>query len=646
LKILFFIIIFIFLPLCAEENQYEIVVKEKKKDSSTTAATSKVSAKDIEEGQKKNVADSVKEVPGVYVSNSGGPGSSSSVYVRGLRSDHVLIIIDGVKANSPIDSAGGYPIGALRTDNIAKIEVIRGAQTVLYGPSALAGVIIITTKKGSGPLSFSLGSETGVLSLPESDSVLNTFGAIVSAVGSLGSFHYSTSLSYFGTEGISTASEDLGNSEKDGYENKTFSLRGGMNIKGDSELVFTGRYIDAYVEIDKGGGKNMDDVDNVNRSKQFFFRPCYKFSLFDRWTHEISFGGSIHTLLNDEPEEREGYAGSSNMYEGYSLKGAWHNSLTLYENTVLKSGVEYERSQSYSILESYEVSESGWNYLDIMSFYASGELDLENLTLLAGSRLDNFHYDEKISDMREIVYNLGVLYKIDMLNSSLRLSIGRGVKPPSLFQIYSVYGSKELVPQAGVSVDGGVETYFIGRKIKTEVIYFMNRIDNFIDFDFHDKQFKNRYRIETAGFEISMKARPLKELVAAVNYTVFTNMKEYRLLYREGGKVYKKSYDYVLRRPFHMINISLNYKPLKWLNLNLRMSYNGETVDERHNPPVPPFDDKLSEFVVMNAAVSAKVTDYLTLYGRGENILNEKYEMAAGYGTPGISLFTGLKLTL
>src|SRR5205807_5381217 len=123
------------------------------------ASVSLVTSQDIEEKQIERVADALREVPGVSVVQSGAPGQLTSVFTRGLRSEHTQVLLDGIPVNQGLQ--GAFNFADLTIDDLDHIEVVRGPQSTLYGPRALAGAIQIFTKRGDGDPTFMFTAEGG-----------------------------------------------------------------------------------------------------------------------------------------------------------------------------------------------------------------------------------------------------------------------------------------------------------------------------------------------------------------------------------------------------------------------------------------------------------------------------------------------------
>src|SRR5262249_37896925 len=123
------------------------------------ASASVISSEDFEQKQIQRVSDALREVPGLSVVQTGVPGQLTSVFTRGLRSEHTQVLLDGIPINQGLQ--GAFNFADFTTDDIDRIEVVRGPQSTIYGPRALAGVIQIFTKQGTGTPGVLLVAEGG-----------------------------------------------------------------------------------------------------------------------------------------------------------------------------------------------------------------------------------------------------------------------------------------------------------------------------------------------------------------------------------------------------------------------------------------------------------------------------------------------------
>jgi len=187
------------------------------------SSVSVITRKDIENSKAPLLLDVLRLVPGLEVTRTQGIGGTTSLFIRGATAAQTLVFVDGVQMNSP--TSGAFNFANLTTDNIERVEILRGPQSTLYGSEAIGGVVNIITKKGAGDNKVILGTEYGMH---------DTYRETVNVSGGKERFDYSVGGSYLKTHGISAASSG---SEEDGYENFTGSSRLGWNFMADEESI-------------------------------------------------------------------------------------------------------------------------------------------------------------------------------------------------------------------------------------------------------------------------------------------------------------------------------------------------------------------------------------------------------------------------
>src|SRR5437868_9145190 len=179
-------------PSPAEAEVEQVVVSATRFDiplDQSPASVSVITSEDIEQKQIERVSDALREVPGLSVVQTGTAGQLTSVFIRGLRSEHTQVLLDGIPINQGLQ--GAFNFADLTTDDIARIEVVRGPQSTLYGPRALAGVIQIFTKQGAGTPGVSASGEGGSY---------DTFREWLQSDGKVDNFDYSVSASRLDTD--------------------------------------------------------------------------------------------------------------------------------------------------------------------------------------------------------------------------------------------------------------------------------------------------------------------------------------------------------------------------------------------------------------------------------------------------------------
>ncbi|MGH8519448.1 MAG: TonB-dependent receptor domain-containing protein, partial [Panacagrimonas sp.] len=189
------------------------------------AAVSVLTRDDIERLQAVDLLDLLAGMPGVSLSNTGGAGKETSLFLRGTESDHVLVLIDGVKVGSA--TSGKAALEQIPLDQIERIELVRGPRSSLYGSEAIGGVLQIFTRRGNGgglvPSFSAFGGDRG--------SATTEAGLR----GGIGKAWYAASLSARTTDGID-AQRSANEPDRDGYEQLAGSLRGGWLFDKGAEL--------------------------------------------------------------------------------------------------------------------------------------------------------------------------------------------------------------------------------------------------------------------------------------------------------------------------------------------------------------------------------------------------------------------------
>lgn len=566
--------------------------------SSTTVITSE----DIKKKGKREVLSVLRDVPGLAVSQNGTNGGTTSVFLRGAGSGHTLVMIDGVEVNDPIASGRSFDFTNLLTDNIERIEIVRGPQSTLYGSDAMAGVINIITKKGTGKPQVEASFEGGSH---------NTFMEYVGFSGTANDkFNYSLSATRLDSGGLSKSYKGA---EKDPYHNSSFSTKLGYKILDNTELSLSAIYTNARTGLDGGGNT---DVENYTAwSKDLSSRFAVDQSLFSWWAHTLSF--SYHDMRRKNKQENT----SADWYKGNNKKFEWQNNISPVNWNTFTAGFEFEDETGSSYSESgWGVSKQDRKSVDNYGYYFQDQLKLwDRFFITPGLRVDDH---ERLGT--ETTYKISSAYLISETGTRLKGNWGTGFKAPTLYQLYSEYGDLNLKPEENNGYDFGFEQNFFKDKLFFDVTYFHNSFKNLIAYDFSSNKFMNVDRAVTRGFEVGVKVKPLDNLAFGTNYT-YTDTED------------KNTGLALVRRPKNRVNFDVNWGFLPGANLDFGMNYVGSRRDSDYNTV------KDKAYAVFRVAASYDITENLQIFGRVENLFDNDYQEVYGYETFGRSFYGGIK---
>lgn len=577
--------------------------------SSVTVITSE----EIEARQQMQVIDVLRNVPGLSVVQTGARGGTVSIFIRGTENRHTLVLVDGVEFRDAAQTGANADLRNLTTDNIERIEVVRGPQSVLYGSDAIGGVVNIITKKGQK-------QPTGYVSL-EAGAYSTKHGV---AGGSFGNDHVTTSITVSGTEtdGFSTAGEEDGNNEDDGYENKSAGLKINatpsqiLDLNFNLHLSTSQQESDGFgYDIDGNSKTLIDNLDTLDTDETTGRLEGIFHFLEDRW--QMAVGGSYTSI------ERETYLqyGGEYDFKGTIRKFDIQNTFFVGDQNTVVAGVETE-TETYedNALEKRITN----NAIYLQEQFAAG-----NFAAAVGIR-----YDEHDAFGRITTWRVAPTYTISATGTQIKGSVGTGFKAPSLYQLYGpdidygdwgyyVVGNENLEPEESIGYDIGIEQPLFNKQLVIEISWFWNDIDNLIDYNDGDNSvgYYNISGVQTQGIESSISWHPCDYFNMQLGYT-------YTDIETNGEQLY--------RRPSHKGTADLNFYPIDNLQVNLNAIYVGERNDT---------SEKLEAYTLVNLAASYQVCKNVKVYGRIENLLDEEYEEAAGYGTADLSAYAGVKLS-
>lgn len=582
--------------------------------------------------QAATVLDVLRDVPGLDVVRTGGIGQQTSIFLRGANSSHTLVLIDGSEVNDPSNPSRSFDFSSLSTDNIERIEIVRGPGSTLYGSDALGGVINIITRKGAGKTHIILSGEGGSHQTHQEKMAIS---------GGTDLVNYSVVASFLETQGISAANKKDGNRERDGYDRTSVSARLGLTPTDNFDLDIFFRYLNANTDLDNFGGAFGDDPNNVLDSKSIFLRTQARLLVTDLWEQKLGFSLTEHDRKNrNDTDTANPFDTTRTSYDSRLYKIDWQHNLYLHPSNTLTIGAEYEKEQAksrdyrtyldwFSGLPTFSLSEFDKKTAETIGYYIQDQIKLgqDSITTVGLRADDHNRFGTRLT------YRITSSYFIRPTGTRLKGTYGTAFKAPTLAQLYEnsawVTGNLNLSPEKSNGWDIGVEQYLWNDRIILGATYFENRFEDLINTPYNPATFKYEWqnvdKAMTKGVELTASIHPLKNLTLVTSYT-YTDTED-----RTTGED-------LVRRPRHKYNVNIGYRFLDRGNVNLDVIYVGKRADVG--------DVKLDAYTVLSLATSFEINDHLSLTGRIENLLDEDYEEVDGFGMPGIGGYIGAKISL
>ncbi|MFK5926540.1 MAG: TonB-dependent receptor [Desulfuromusa sp.] len=574
-----------------------------------------ITAEEIEAKQQTQVLDVLRSVPGVNIIRTGSLGGQVSIHLRGTDTRHTLLLIDGIEYRDASTSGGAPSLESLSTDNIAQIEIVRGAQSVLYGSDAIGGVINIITKKGSKQPEGYVSVEGGSYNTWIEKAGYSAGSEIVSS---------SFAISRTDSDGFSAANEKDGNTEEDGFENTTVSFNLGINPTEIFEINLNVHSSDAENEYDSYGPV---DGDYITNSDILAGRIEGKVNLYNGlWKIAVGLAVTDKNRTTTGPNYYDGYE-----YNGKITKLDLQNTIQLGQHHTVVVGAETEKEEldSFSYLGDYsawpDVTYTAFSYQEDSrnnALFLQDQFSIKDLSAAIGIR-----YDDHDQFGNKTTWRVAPTYNIKRTGTRLKGSIGTGFKAPSLYQLYGQLppynvGNENLNPEESLGWDLGIEQTFFNSSLIVSLTYFHNDIDDYIDYDF-TAGFMNIKGLITQGIESTIGWYPSDFFDTQINYT-YTDSEN-----KEDGSR-------LLRRPLHKGSFDLNLYPDDEKQISLNLLYVGERDDR---------SETLDDYILVNLTASHQITPSIKGFVRIDNLFDEDYEEVSGYGTAGLSGYAGIKLT-
>jgi len=578
-----------------------------------------VNAADVAARQERTLADVLKDIPGLNVVQTGGPGGVTSVFIRGTNSNHTKVFLDGVDISDPSNSTGAFDFGQLLTDDIESVEVLRGPQSGLYGSDAIGGVINIISKPGSGPTKVSARLEGGSF---------DTFNQTGSLSGSQDGFHYSANVQHFHAGANPVTPLDLlapGEARIDDYDdNLTLSTKLGYDLTPDFDLGLVARYTDIHLHT-TGEDYPPPLFIGVPAAQQTTAATAENFARLT--AHLKSFDGAFEQtigLANSHLRtDTVQPATPPSINTGERRKADWQGNIRLATAETVVVGAEYEHDD---LIEPISAD------VNITSGYAELQSQVGEHWFSAL----NVRYDDNSRFGGKTTWRIAPAWVIANTDTKFKASVGTGFKAPTLSELFQnfppfFFANPNLRPESSTGYDAGIEQGVAEGVLRFGITYYYNRIHDLIGSNATGTSYANIGRVTTQGVESFMAYQPLKTLTLRVDYT-FTDAMD-AVLHEE-----------LLRRPKHKGTFNAAWQATRAWSLNLNVLTVGTWVDGNRDFSITRLD--APGYTTVNFATDYALTPWFGLFGRIDNLLDHHYQNPVGFMRPTLGAFAGIRVKL
>jgi vitamin B12 transporter len=574
------------------------------------SAVTVITRSDIEKSGETTVQDLLARVPGLGFSQTGPTGSTTTMEMRGLGARYVLVRVDGIDIADPTQPQAGPSLQHLLLGDIERIEVLRGSQSALYGGTAVAGVVDITTRTAA---------EQGIHhSAAVGGGTYGTGLARYGVTAATDALDLAASFQRFHTSGFSSADERNGNGERDGYDNATASATAGYRVNESLRLFASARYsrhdsdYDDYVYDWSTGRSRPADESGPSRfhttGTELSARIGADFDLFD--------GRLKNTIAVQRYDmQRDAYDSYPGRYEGRRTKVEYLGNFSVTDTIGLAVGLD-------RTAESADTSGGvDGSMANIGAFVQGSWKPFDGVTLTAAQRDDHHstwgeHPTQRLTAAWDVTDT-----------TKLRTSWGTGFRPPSLYELYAPsYGNANLDPEESRSIDFGIDQSFWDRRGQVSLTWFDIDTENLIGYDTTTWAYTQTPGTSNSrGVEISGRLKVFDALTLGAGYTL--------------TEAVDAAGDRLLRVPRNKATANATLKVNERTNVTLAGTWVSDSVDTDYWVGSV---RRLPDYFLLDASVTWALDDHVSLKLTGKNLLDTRYETVWGYATPGRTLFAEL----
>lgn len=591
-----------------DEITISSATKSEEKLKNVTANVDVITAEDIESRKFKTVIEALNSLSGVSISSNGGIGQTSSVYLRGMDSKRTLVLIDGIRYNDP-SGFGGANFEHLMINDIERIEVIKGAQSSIWGADASAGVINIITKSSQdgthGNATIEYGRYNSKIARANISHKNENFDAKLSA----------TRVDTDGFSAMAPKGKKAKDYEDDGYENTSANIKLGYNFDYSNRVSTSYEIIDTKVNFDLTPDDKISKANTLTHLANI--------------TYENRNDIALTKIYGNYTDIKREYSTNTPKYKGIVKEYGVNTSINYLTSSNVTLGADYKKFENKANLNK--------DYNNKGIFISNTNKFFDDKTIFTQA----LRYDRYSDFENKTTGKIGIKqYIIEDLNISA--NYGTGYNVPTFENLFA-----PTVTYPAWYPGGSASTYLSNPDINPEktksydlsieykgfsVTYFRNKVNNLIS----SQYIGNIGGVDTykpmnlsgdsifKGTEIAYKNEVIEDTFLNLSYTNLSAKD------KDGNKL--------LNRPTNKFNFGVDYYGLKDFHFNVNGEYIGERYDFGNKQGA-----KTGNYTIWNAVVDYNISKNFSTYLKLDNIFNKDYQIVDGYATSQRAAYVGLK---
>jgi len=548
-----------------------------------------ITKEELSEKHFTTVSEALNTLSGVNVISNGGVGQSDSLFIRGVDSKRILILVDGIRYNEPAGLSGA-PLAQLLIDDIEQIEVVKGAQSGIWGADASGGVVNIITSSAKKGLHGSGSVEMGSFNTQKYATTVSNrtdlgyikLNANRTDIRGFSAFEAKENSANYGKRG-----EELGY-DRDGTDNNTYSIQSGLNLSDNDEVNASFKKINAKYDYDNSSSDNLKNKSDLNH----FFKSANYIHTADKYNLKFNAQQSKFDRTQD-------------TFNAKSLVNEFgvQSSINYMNNADLVLGANKQNFEHINDKLKYQTE----------GLFLSNTNTFGNLVFTEALRYDNnTKFDEKVTGKVGTKYNF-----TEDFNTSA--NYGTAYNAPTLSNLSY---TSTLKPESSEALDLNVE--YKGFR----ATYFENDISDMIEYvsgSWPNTRYENlEGEVTLKGYEFAYKKELLKDTVFNTNYTILSAEND------------KK--ENLARRADRQLGYGVDYYGISKFHFNVNGQYIGDRYDSANKKGA-----ETGSYTVWNSVVNYDINKTFSTYLKVNNLFDKYYQTIDGYATAERSGYVGLK---